>query len=84
MVSFLSTLEGLVDRLNDKHKTVVIMRYGLEGDDPATLEQVGNKLKITRERVRQLQMDAVKRLKELLACDKIHKDQVFGTGSVFH
>ena len=47
---FLKHFRGLVDRLNDKHKTVVIMRYGLEGDDPATLEQVGNKLKRIKRR----------------------------------
>ncbi len=81
---FLKHFRRLVDRLNDKHRVVIIMRYGLGGDDPATLDKVGNKLKITRERVRQLQMDAVKRLKELLACDKIYKEQVFGSGAVFH
>ena len=81
---FLKHFRSLVNRLNDKHRVVITMRYGLGGKDPATLEKVGKKLKITRERVRQLQMDAVKRLKELLACDKIHKDQVFGSGSVFH
>jgi RNA polymerase nonessential primary-like sigma factor len=81
---FLEHFRRLVGRLSDKHRIVITMRYGLDGEDPATLEKVGKKLKITRERVRQLQIDAVKRLKDLLHYERISKEQVFGSGSIFH
>jgi RNA polymerase nonessential primary-like sigma factor len=44
----------------------VIRRFGLHGYERATLEEVGNELGVTRERVRQIQMDALKRLRKIL------------------
>ena len=59
-------LELWLDRLNDKQRAVVVRRFGLRGRDIATLEEVGNELGVTRERVRQIQIEALKRLREML------------------
>ncbi len=41
-------------------------RFGLGGQERATLEQVGNEIGVTRERVRQIQIDALRRLRKIL------------------
>ena len=55
-----------VYQLADKQREVICRRYGLCGFETATLEQVASELGVTRERVRQIQMDGLKRLKEIL------------------
>jgi RNA polymerase nonessential primary-like sigma factor len=45
---------------------VVEWRFGLRGRERATLEQVGNEIGVTRERVRQIQIDALRRLRKIL------------------
>ena len=64
-----------LDELTDREKSVIMLRYGLDGDEPRTLEEVGRALEVTRERVRQIETSALgklrkrsksRRLKELL------------------
>ncbi|MDQ7090932.1 MAG: RNA polymerase sigma factor RpoS [Methylococcales bacterium] len=55
-----------VFQLSEKQREVICRRYGLCGYENATLEQVAKELEVTRERVRQIQMDGLKRLKEIL------------------
>ncbi len=57
-------------QLNDKQREVVDRRFGLHGYDTATLEEVGNEIGVTRERVRQIQLEAMKRLREILENDE--------------
>ncbi|HSA46239.1 MAG TPA: sigma-70 family RNA polymerase sigma factor, partial [Candidatus Competibacteraceae bacterium] len=59
-------LDSWLDQLNDKQRTVVKRRFGLGGVEKATLEQVGNEIGVTRERVRQIQIDALRRLRKIL------------------
>jgi len=59
-------ITGWVCQLSDKQREVICRRYGLCGHENSTLEQVAQELGVTRERVRQIQMDALKRLKEIL------------------
>ncbi len=59
-------ITGWVYQLSDKQREVICRRYGLCGHENSTLEQVAQELGVTRERVRQIQMDALKRLKEIL------------------
>ena len=54
-------LDLWLDQLNDKQRIVVKRRFGLGGQEKATLEQVGNEIGVTRERVRQIQIDALRR-----------------------
>lgn len=56
-------LESMLDVLDEREKEIIKMRYGLDGEEPKTLEEVGEKLGISRERVRQLEQRALKRLK---------------------
>ena len=55
-----------LDKLTDKQREVVVRRFGLHGHDPSTLEDVGAEIGVTRERVRQIQIEALKRLREIL------------------
>jgi RNA polymerase nonessential primary-like sigma factor len=53
--------------LTEKHRTVIERRYGLNNQPESTLEEIAAYLNVTRERVRQIQMDALKSLRTLLA-----------------
>ena len=66
-----------VYQLTDKQREVICRRYGLCGFDSATLEQVALELGVTRERVRQIQMDGLKRLKEILEAGGYSVDAIF-------
>jgi RNA polymerase nonessential primary-like sigma factor len=52
--------------LNNKQREVVERRFGLNGREVATLEEVGADIGVTRERVRQIQVEALKHLKIVL------------------
>ncbi len=72
-----ANLDDWLDKLNDKQREVVERRFGLHGYENATLEQVANELGVTRERVRQIQMDALKRLRGILEKDGFSVDALF-------
>ncbi len=55
-----------VCELNDKQRTVVERRFGLHGHRRETLEQIGDEIGVTRERVRQIQLDALKNLRTMM------------------
>ena len=56
-------LADAIELLNPRMKHVVLRRFGLDGQPPQTLEEVGNDLGITRERVRQLETRALRELR---------------------
>ena len=51
--------------LPERHRSVIVLRYGLDETDPRTLEEIGRRLGITRERVRQIEVEALSRLASL-------------------
>ena len=53
-------------KLESKQREVLVRRFGLHGHEKCTLEEVGQELGVTRERVRQIQMEALKRLRRIL------------------
>ncbi|TNG00220.1 MAG: RNA polymerase sigma factor RpoS [Gammaproteobacteria bacterium] len=59
-------LDEWLSKLNEKQREVVRRRFGLQGYEKSTLEEVGNSIGVTRERVRQIQMDALRRLRHIL------------------
>lgn len=67
-------LEDWLGQLNDKQREVVERRFGLHGYSVSTLEEVGREIGVTRERVRQIQMDALKRLKRILESEGFSVD----------
>ena len=71
-------LDEWLNQLNDKQRSVIERRFGLHGFDNATLEQVAGELGVTRERVRQIQMDALKRLRLILENDGYTSENVLG------
>lgn len=56
----------LLDSLNEREKMILTDRYGLNGEEPLVLEDIGKKLKITRERVRQIQERALYKIRKTL------------------
>jgi RNA polymerase sigma factor (sigma-70 family) len=60
-------LAGVLQDLPDRERTVVTLRFGLGGEEPLTLERIGNQLGLTRERVRQIESAALQHLRRLLA-----------------
>lgn len=61
-----SNIYPWLEKLESKQREVLVRRFGLHGHDKCTLEEVGQELGVTRERVRQIQMDALKRLRRIL------------------
>ena len=59
------TLTLALGALPKRHREVIVLRYGLGDTDPSTLEQIGKRLGITRERVRQIEVEALGRLASL-------------------
>ena len=56
----------LLGQLDDREKKIINARFGLDGSDPITLEEVGDKFGVTRERIRQLQNIALGKLRKAL------------------
>ena len=57
--------------LSDRERQVVVLRYGLADAEPKTLEEIGRRLGLTRERVRQIELDSLKRLASLRELESI-------------
>lgn len=72
-----SSLNVWLDELNDKQKEVIARRFGLRGHEPNTLEEVGAAIGLTRERVRQIQVEALKRLREILEKQGLSGETLF-------
>ena len=56
-------VEQLLGKLSAREQQVLSMRYGLEGGNERTLREIGEKLNVTRERIRQLEIEAIHRLR---------------------
>ncbi len=72
-----SHIDEWLNKLNDKQREVVERRFGLHGYDNSTLEQVAVELGVTRERVRQIQIDALKRLRAVMEQQGFSIENIF-------
>ena len=72
-----SHIDDWLNQLNDKQREVVERRFGLHGYEISTLEEVGSEIGVTRERVRQIQIEALRRLREVLERDGYSIDALF-------
>lgn len=63
--------------LNPKQREVLARRFGLLGYEPSTLEDVGREIGLTRERVRQIQVEALRRLKDILQQEGLSTESLF-------
>ena len=59
-------MKAMLTHLDERERTILTLRFGLSGGKEQTLEQIGDKLGITRERVRQIQNIALRKLRQLL------------------
>ena len=71
------SIDQWLSELTDKQREVVIRRFGLRGHESCTLEEVGQEIGLTRERVRQIQVEALKRLREILEKNGLSSDSLF-------
>ncbi|HBR98042.1 MAG TPA: RNA polymerase sigma factor RpoS [Gammaproteobacteria bacterium] len=72
-----SHINDWLGKLETKQREVLVRRFGLHGHDKSTLEEVGRELGVTRERVRQIQMEALKRLRRILESSGYSADNLF-------
>ena len=70
-------LQHGLDELNAREREVVTGRYGLGDREPETLEVLAERLGLTRERVRQIQQEALVKLKRRMARDGVDRDSIF-------
>jgi RNA polymerase primary sigma factor len=61
--SFAERIQAMVGDLDDKERDVIRMRFGLDGEDPRTLQEIGESLGLSRERIRQIESRAKEKLR---------------------
>jgi RNA polymerase primary sigma factor len=64
------TILKLLDAIDERDARVLKLRYGLEGQEPLTLKEIGQAVGLTRERVRQIEVDALRKIQEQLMDDR--------------
>lgn len=72
-----TSIDEWVAALNTRQREVVIRRFGLRGHDCQTLQEIGSAMDLTRERVRQIQVDALARLRVMLENNGLSSELLF-------
>ena len=67
-------LRDALENLSDRERRVLELRYGLNGQHPHTLDDVGRTFNITRERIRQIETQSLKKLYNLSDSEKLRGD----------
>ncbi len=70
-----------LNELNTKQREVLARRFGLLGHEPSTLEVVGREIGLTRERVRQIQVEALKRMQDIMKSQGLSIETLFPAGT---
>jgi RNA polymerase primary sigma factor len=66
-------VQRALEALTERERQVIELRYGLTGQEPLTLEQVGNTFGVTRERVRQIETNTLRKLKRLPEAQRLRE-----------
>jgi RNA polymerase primary sigma factor len=66
-------IQKALDSLPERERQVIELRYGLRGHEPMTLEEVGRAFGVTRERVRQIENNTLKKLKQLPEAQRLRE-----------
>jgi RNA polymerase nonessential primary-like sigma factor len=72
-----ASIAAWLEELSEKQREVIARRFGLAGYEGATLEEVGREIGLTRERVRQIQVEALRRLREILERQGLSGEAIF-------
>jgi RNA polymerase primary sigma factor len=70
---FKSALDNMINSLENREAGILRMRFGLDGHDQLTLDEVGKVFKLTRERVRQLQVLALGKIRKLMTINEAQR-----------
>jgi RNA polymerase nonessential primary-like sigma factor len=70
-------IEAWLDELSANQREVLTRRFGLRGYDQATLEDVGHQIGLTRERVRQIQVEGLRALRKILESNGVSTDALY-------
>ena len=65
----LQSVMGTLDQLDPREASVLRMRFGLDGEEPRTLREIGEELGLTRERVRQIERESLSKMSERLCTE---------------
>lgn len=71
-------IDRWLDELSEKQREVVARRFGLRGYETSTLEDVGREIGLTRERVRQIQVESLRRLRDIMEKQGLTSTALFG------
>jgi len=72
-----SNIDHWLSELSEKQREVISRRFGLRGYEMSTLEEVGREIGLTRERVRQIQVEALRRLRDTMEKEGLSVDAIF-------
>jgi RNA polymerase nonessential primary-like sigma factor len=67
-------ISSVLDELTTRERTVISLRFGLDGGEPQTLEQVGQQFGVTRERIRQIQVKTMEKLTHSKTLRRLQED----------
>jgi len=73
------SIDVWLTELTEKQREVVARRFGLRGYEMSTLEEVGREIGLTRERVRQIQVEALRRLRDIMEKQGLSSESLFGS-----
>lgn len=68
------TIFKALDRLEGREREVIARRFGLHGEKPQTLEQIGTRMNLSRERIRQIQKEALGHMKQIPGLQEVYED----------
>ncbi len=71
------SISSWLEELSEKQREVVARRFGLRGYESCTLEEVGREIGLTRERVRQIQVEALRRLRVIMETQGLSSESLF-------
>ncbi len=75
-ISMREEIDKWLAELKEKERDVICLRFGLEGQEPWTLEEIGQKFGLTRERIRQIEAASLAKLRSIITKREIKKEEV--------